>query len=160
LTEPQIRYVWHDAAVPAGLPVTQVYGWLLCPETGRILIQERDEGTCSLPAGMPEPFDDGLAATLAREAFEENQVRIGPGPVYLGYQEVHEPGRPATPRSGWPASSLSSPGMARPQGSDEPMGTLFGRRGFKASASGQASRCFGTARGPRPILSMLLRKAG
>jgi 8-oxo-dGTP pyrophosphatase MutT (NUDIX family) len=65
---------------PAGLPVTQVYGWLLCPETGRILIQERDEGTCSLPAGMPEPFDDGLAATLAREAFEENQVRIGPGP--------------------------------------------------------------------------------
>ena len=46
------------------------------------------------PGGTPEPFDDGLAATLAREAFEENQVRIGPGPVYLGYQEVHEPGRP------------------------------------------------------------------
>jgi 8-oxo-dGTP diphosphatase len=94
LTEPQIRYVWHDAAVPAGLPVTQVYGWLLCPVTGRVLIQEQDDGTCSLPGGTPEPFDDDLAATLAREAFEENQVRIGPAPVYLGYQEVHQPGRP------------------------------------------------------------------
>jgi 8-oxo-dGTP pyrophosphatase MutT (NUDIX family) len=60
------------------------------------------------PGGTPEPFDDGLAATLAREAFEENQVRIGPDPVYLGYQEVHEPGRPAMPRSGWPASSPPS----------------------------------------------------
>ena len=94
MTEPQIRYVWHDAAVPAGLPVTQVYGWLLCPVTSRVLIQEQDDGTCSLPGGTPEPFDDDLAATLAREAFEENQVRIGPVPVYLGYQEVHQPGRP------------------------------------------------------------------
>jgi len=31
-------------------------------------------------------------ATLVREAFEENQVRVGPT-AYLGYQEVHRPGR-------------------------------------------------------------------
>ena len=32
-------------------------------------------------------------ATLVREAFEENQVRVGVT-AYLGYQEVHRPGRP------------------------------------------------------------------
>ncbi len=36
-----------------------------------------------------------MEATLARESFEENQVRIAPGPVYLGYQEVIEPGQPS-----------------------------------------------------------------
>jgi len=92
LTEPQIRYAWHDAAVLAGLPVTQVYGWLLCPVTGRVLIQEHDDGVHNLPGGHPEPGEDQYT-TLAREAFEENQVRIGVGTTYLGYQEVTEPGR-------------------------------------------------------------------
>ena len=32
-------------------------------------------------------------ATLVREAFEENQVRVG-ATEYLGYQELHRPGRP------------------------------------------------------------------
>jgi 8-oxo-dGTP diphosphatase len=71
-----IEYVWHDDPVPAGLPVSQVYGWLLCPVTGRVLIQEQDDGT------------------LAREAFEENTVRIAPATAYLGYREVRRPGRP------------------------------------------------------------------
>jgi 8-oxo-dGTP diphosphatase len=31
-------------------------------------------------------------ATLVREAFEENQVRVGTT-AYLGYQEMHRPGR-------------------------------------------------------------------
>ena len=45
------------------------------------------------PGGTPEPEDDGdLVATLVREAFEENQVRVG-ATAYLGYQEVHQPGR-------------------------------------------------------------------
>jgi 8-oxo-dGTP diphosphatase len=91
--DPPVEYVWHEDPVPAGLPVTQVYGWLLCPATGRVLIQEQDDGTCSLPGGTPEDYDADLDATLAREAFEENQVRISPTPAYLGYQEVHEPGR-------------------------------------------------------------------
>lgn len=89
MTESQIRYVWHDAAaVPEGLPITQVYGWLLCPVTGRVLIQEHDDGACTLPGGTPEDFDADRHATLARECFEENQVRIGSAAVYLGYQEV------------------------------------------------------------------------
>lgn len=37
--------------------VAQVYGWLLCPVTGRVLIQEQHDGTFSLPGGAPEPFD-------------------------------------------------------------------------------------------------------
>ena len=48
-----------------------------------------------LPARRdPEPIDADRDATLAREAFEENTVRIAPSPAYLGYQEVRQPGRP------------------------------------------------------------------
>ena len=46
------------------------------------------------PGGTPEPSDADRDATLAREAFEENQVRISPTTAYLGYQEVRQPGRP------------------------------------------------------------------
>ena len=38
------------------------------------------------PGGTPEPYDSGLVATLVREAFEENQVRVDEA-AYLGYQE-------------------------------------------------------------------------
>jgi hypothetical protein len=49
-----------------------------------------------LPARRdPEPFDADRDATLAREAFEENTVRIAATTAYLGYQEVRQPGRPA-----------------------------------------------------------------
>jgi 8-oxo-dGTP diphosphatase len=94
MDDPPAQYVWHEGPVPAGLPVTQVYGWLICPVTGRVLIQEQDDGTFSLPVGTPEPEDAGQYATLAREAFEENQVRLAPAAAYLGYQEVRQPGRP------------------------------------------------------------------
>jgi 8-oxo-dGTP pyrophosphatase MutT (NUDIX family) len=87
----EVRYWWHEAPVPAGLEITQVYGWLLCPQTGRVLVQD-DEGVFNLPGGTPEPEDADLVATLVREAFEENQVRVG-ATAYLGYQEVHRPGR-------------------------------------------------------------------
>jgi len=46
------------------------------------------------PGGTPEPFDADRDATLAREAFEENQVRISATTAYLGYKEVRQPGRP------------------------------------------------------------------
>jgi 8-oxo-dGTP diphosphatase len=88
---PGVRYWWHEAPVPPGLEITQVYGYLLCPRTGRVLVQD-DEGVFNLPGGSPEPEDAGLFATLAREAFEENQVRVG-ATAYLGYQEVRRPGR-------------------------------------------------------------------
>jgi 8-oxo-dGTP pyrophosphatase MutT (NUDIX family) len=71
--------------------ITQVYGYLLCPRTGRVLVQD-DGGAFSLPGGKPEPGDADLAATLVREASEENQVRLG-ATAYLGYQEVRRPGR-------------------------------------------------------------------
>lgn len=86
-----VEYWWHEAPVPAGLEITQVYGYLLCPRTCRVLVQD-DGGVFNLPGGTPEPEDADLVATLVREAFEENQVRVG-ATAYLGYQEVHRPGR-------------------------------------------------------------------
>jgi 8-oxo-dGTP diphosphatase len=87
----EVEYVWHAVPVPPGVAVTQVYGWLVCPRTGRVLIQEHDDGVCNLPGGSPEPQDADMSATLEREAFEENQVRIGAA-AYLGYQLVLMPG--------------------------------------------------------------------
>lgn len=84
-----MRYVWHEVPVPSGLVITQVYGYLLCPRTGRVLVQD-DDGAFRLPGGKPEPADADLSATLVREAFEENQVRVGAA-AYLGYQEVRRP---------------------------------------------------------------------
>ncbi|MGW5689238.1 NUDIX domain-containing protein [Nonomuraea sp. NPDC003754] len=84
-------YFWHEGPVPAALPIVQVYGYLLCPETARVLIQEYN-GEFNLPGGGPEPADVDVAATLVREAMEESQVVVA-DPVYLGYQEVREPGR-------------------------------------------------------------------
>ena len=37
---PEVQYWWHEVPVPAGLEITQVYGYLLCPQTGRVLVQE------------------------------------------------------------------------------------------------------------------------
>ena len=88
---PEVRCWWHEAPVPAGLEITQVYGYLLCPWTCRVLVQD-DDGVFNLPGGTPKPEDADLVATLVREAFEENQVRVG-ATAYLGYQEVHRPGR-------------------------------------------------------------------
>jgi 8-oxo-dGTP diphosphatase len=103
----EVQYFWHETPVPAGLEITQVYGYLLCPRTGRVLrymgtyllcprtgrvLVQDDEGVFNLPGGSPEPEDADLVATLVREAFEENQVRIG-ATAYLGYQEVRRPGR-------------------------------------------------------------------
>jgi 8-oxo-dGTP diphosphatase len=86
-----VRYLWHEVPVPSGVVITQVYGYLLCPRTGRVLIQD-DKGAFSLPGGKPEAGDADLAATLVREAFEQSQVRVGVT-AYLGYQEVRRPGR-------------------------------------------------------------------
>ena len=92
MADPLAEYMWNEAPVPPGLEVTQVYGWLLCPVTGRVLVQEHDDGVRNLPGGGPDPGED-WHATLEREAFEENQVRIAVTTAYLGYQEVVQPGR-------------------------------------------------------------------
>lgn len=90
-TAADVSYRWFEAPVREGLQVTQVYGYLICPSTGRVLIQD-DEGVFNLPGGTPETWDSGLSATLSREAMEESQVRID-NAVYLGFQEVRRPGR-------------------------------------------------------------------
>jgi len=41
-------YVWHERPVPAGLEIRQVYGYLLCPRTARVLIQDVGEGKFNL----------------------------------------------------------------------------------------------------------------
>ncbi|GLW98551.1 NUDIX domain-containing protein [Microtetraspora sp. NBRC 16547] len=87
-----MTYLWHEAPVPPDLPVAKVHGYLVCPSSGRVLIQDVG-GTMGLPGGTPEPEDEDFAETFVREAMEENDVQVGPV-VYLGYQEVREPGRP------------------------------------------------------------------
>ena len=73
------------------LEIVKVHGFLICPDTGRALVQECD-GRFSLPGGSPEPADADLSAALAREALEESQVVVS-RTAYLGYQEVRSPGR-------------------------------------------------------------------
>lgn len=92
-TVADVSYRWFEAPVREGLQVTQVYGYLICPSTGRVLIQDDDdEGVFNLPGGTPEAWDSGLSATLLREAMEESQIRIDDA-VDLGFQEVRRPGR-------------------------------------------------------------------
>ncbi|RJL23957.1 NUDIX hydrolase [Bailinhaonella thermotolerans] len=86
-----VSYLWYPAPTPAGLEITQVYGYLLCPHTGRVLIID-DDGVFNLPGGRPEPYDEDMVATLKREAMEEAQVRVAQT-AYLGYQEVRRAGR-------------------------------------------------------------------
>lgn len=87
-----VEYLWHEAPVPPELTIAKVHGWLLCPRTGRVLIQD-NAGTPNLPGGTPESWDHDLVDTLIREAFEESQVHVERSlVVYLGYQEVHQPG--------------------------------------------------------------------
>jgi 8-oxo-dGTP diphosphatase len=86
----ELSYRWHESPVAGHLEIAKVYGFLICPDTGRALVQEC-EGSFSLPGGSPEPADADLSATLVREAAEESQVVVT-RTAYLGYQEVRRPG--------------------------------------------------------------------
>jgi 8-oxo-dGTP diphosphatase len=85
-----VSYRWHESPVPRRLKIVKVHGFLICPATGRTLLQEC-AGRFNLPGGSPEPVDADLEATLVRETMEESQVVVT-GTAYLGYQEVHEAG--------------------------------------------------------------------
>jgi hypothetical protein len=78
------RWQWEldPQASPAGSP------WRGFPST----VVRESRNPRDSPGGTPEAWDADLTATLVREAFEENQVRVGET-AYLGYQEVHRPGR-------------------------------------------------------------------
>lgn len=105
---PEVRYWWREAPVPPGPLITQVYGYLLCPLTGRVLVQD-DEGV--FPRRTPGEWDADLTATLVREALEECQVRVGET-AYLGYREVHRPDR--APYAQVRMASVTSPDLSRP----------------------------------------------
>lgn len=79
----EVGFEWRPQPVPAGMPVVQVYCWLL-DDAGRVLVQDTGEGH-NLPGGTPEPFDADLAATAVREVLEESQVRVA-DLVYLGHE--------------------------------------------------------------------------
>ncbi|WP_280387717.1 NUDIX domain-containing protein [Nocardia wallacei] len=84
-------FQWIAGGVPVGVPVVQVYGWLV-DETGAVLIQDVGDGF-NLPGGSPEPEDHGdPVATLKREALEESQVTVRDA-VHLGYEVAHRDGR-------------------------------------------------------------------
>ncbi len=86
-------FAWCPESVPSGVPVVQVYGWLLDTH-GRVLLQDTDRGAFNLPGGTPEPEDHGdMVATLRREAWEESQVTL-PEVGYLGYERVLRDGYP------------------------------------------------------------------
>jgi len=86
-----VDFTWCPWPVPEGVPVIQVYGWLV-DDTGRVLVQDTGD-RFNLPGGSPEPGDAGLVATVVREAMEESQVTVT-DVVYLGYEQVQRAGRP------------------------------------------------------------------
>jgi 8-oxo-dGTP diphosphatase len=86
----EVSYLWHESPVAEHLEIAKVYGFLICPMTGRALVQECN-GVFCLPGGSPELFDADLSAALRREALEESQVVVTQT-AYLGYQEVQRPG--------------------------------------------------------------------
>ncbi|GAA2353478.1 hypothetical protein GCM10009854_34400 [Saccharopolyspora halophila] len=81
------KFSWHTDAVPAGLAVRQVYGFLFVPD-GRLLIRV-DGSKHTLPGGRPEPGEIAYADILRRESMEEVTVDIHE-PHYLGYQCVDD----------------------------------------------------------------------
>jgi 8-oxo-dGTP diphosphatase len=85
-----VSYLWHESPVPGDLLIAKVYGFLVCPVTGRVLVQEHG-GMFNLPGGSPEPWDADVSAALRREALEESQVVVTET-AYLGYQEVRRTG--------------------------------------------------------------------
>jgi len=75
--------------LPDGLPVRQVSVWAFDVD-GRVLLQHRGHGF-ALPGGRPEPADQSLFATGAREALEESQIVIDTDrAVIIGYQTTKQ----------------------------------------------------------------------
>ena len=81
------KFRWSTDAVPEGLPVRQVYGFLFASD-GRVLIRV-DGAKHSLPGGRPEPGESTYADILRRETYEEVTADITE-PHYIGYQRVDD----------------------------------------------------------------------
>ena len=115
----EVGFAWCPRPVPAGMPVVQVYGWLL-DQAGRVLVQDTGDGF-NLPGGSPEPVDVDMAATVAREAMEESQVTVV-DVVYLGYEQVERAGVPRAL-----VRTVGRIGEFRPRHPDPDGGRMLGR---------------------------------
>jgi 8-oxo-dGTP pyrophosphatase MutT (NUDIX family) len=83
---------WRDGhRFPPGMPIRQVSVWAFDPD-GRVLLQHRvAQHRFALPGGRPEPDDQSLIATAAREALEESQIVIDTDrAVVFGYQMTYQ----------------------------------------------------------------------
>ena len=114
-----VGFAWCLRPAPAGMPVVQVYDWLL-DDAGRVLVQDTGDGF-NLPGGSPEPVDVDIAATVAREAMEESQVTVV-DVVYLGYEQVEREGAPRAL-----VRTVGRIGEFRPRHRDPAGGRLLGR---------------------------------
>lgn len=109
MDDPPVEFVWHDGPVPAGLPVTQVYGWLLCPVTGRVLIQEQDDGT--LPASGSSTGTAGGRHRPTRTCSSPSGRRLTPTTRRSAQEASASPSPPGSrfSTSGKTASSTRQP---------------------------------------------------
>ncbi|WP_406091612.1 NUDIX hydrolase [Streptomyces sp. NBC_01013] len=90
-------WAWHEAPVPAGLPVRQAWVWLFVPD-GRVVAYVDSKGTVGLPGGTPEIEERGDPARAAvREVREETNIEITQ-PVHLGYLMDRRPDGQAVAR--------------------------------------------------------------
>lgn len=89
-----LKITWHEAEVPSGIPVTQVYG-LVFDREGRMLLKvetKRGKQVFAPAGGTPEAFDADRVATLRREMLEEVNTLLCEEVLYVGYQLVEGDG--------------------------------------------------------------------
>ncbi|MBR2460289.1 MAG: NUDIX domain-containing protein [Clostridia bacterium] len=89
-----IKITWKTEKVPAGIPITQVYG-LIFDKNGRMLLKVENKNgktVYSLAGGTPEDFDADAIATLRRELTEEINTTVGADVRYVGYQLIEGDG--------------------------------------------------------------------
>jgi 8-oxo-dGTP diphosphatase len=110
---------WVTTALPDTIQVRQVYGFCF-DDSGRVLLRE-DDGQYGLPGGKPEA-GEATEATLERECLEESQITIG-NLLYLGYQEVTEPGQQSFAQLRYAATIASF----LPRRPDPDTGRTYGR---------------------------------
>jgi hypothetical protein len=72
-----VGYFWHESPVPGSLEIVKVYGFLFCPDTAGVLVQECD-GRFSLPGGSPEPADAVFVGFAAGGQRDDGVAGDGP----------------------------------------------------------------------------------
>lgn len=111
-----LRITWKSGEVPAGLPVTQVYG-LVFDREGRMLLiaKKRKTGTVyGMAGGTPEVYDRDREATLRRELLEEVNTVVGDVVIPIGYQLVEGDGSRAPYAQMRMVAMIESIGECRP----------------------------------------------